>query len=193
MPYFSMSGLAGLHAGFNLQQDQIVYGFETDVQRLFKDANSGNAKTSVAHPVSGLINTTMSGVAYADWLATFRGRLGYVIQPDVVLYGTGGLALGYVKTSGTVFQDLTSFPATAPGIANMTSYGPKLGWTVGIGGEYKIKPNWSAKLEYLYYDLGTTSASSQLNYAKVSTTVGTSTVTQRVTGHMVRFGLSYHF
>ena len=30
----------------------------------------------------------------------------------------------------------------------------KTGWTVGVGLEYAFLGNWSAKIEYLYVDLG---------------------------------------
>ena len=30
----------------------------------------------------------------------------------------------------------------------------RVGWTVGGGLEWMFLPNWSAKVEYLYYDLG---------------------------------------
>ena len=30
------------------------------------------------------------------------------------------------------------------------------GYTVGAGAEYMFAPNWSAKLEYMYYNFGST-------------------------------------
>src|ERR1700682_3333400 len=32
--------------------------------------------------------------------------------------------------------------------------GTRIGYAVGAGGEWMLSSNWSAKLEYLYYDLG---------------------------------------
>jgi len=36
------------------------------------------------------------------------------------------------------------------------------GWTAGAGIEYAISNNWSVKVEYLYYELGTESAKSAI-------------------------------
>ena len=56
-------------------------------------------------------------------------------------YFTGGAAFGDVK--GT-----TPRASAAPAR-------PQFGWTVGGGIEYAFLDNWSAKIEYLYVDLGT--------------------------------------
>ncbi len=56
-------------------------------------------------------------------------------------------------------------------------------------------PNWSAKVEYLYYDLGTL----RQNFVLVQTDTETSLraffggqARERVNGNMVRAGLNYH-
>ena len=54
-------------------------------------------------------------------------------------YVTGGAAFGDIKTSVTGFGD-----------SNKT----KAGWTVGGGVEAAIAGPWTAKVEYLYVDLG---------------------------------------
>ena len=52
---------------------------------------------------------------------------------------TGGLAVGNVKTTGACIGDTSD---------------TNVGWTVGAGLEAQISGPWSAKLEYLYVDLG---------------------------------------
>jgi outer membrane immunogenic protein len=79
-------------------------------------------------------------------------------------YVTGGLAVGEVKTSVAGF-----------GSSNTT----KAGWTLGGGLEVAIAGPWTAKLEYLYVDLG-----------DVSGPVGTSTDYK---ANIVRAGLNYRF
>ncbi len=71
------------------------------------------------------------------WFGTVRGRLGYAFN-NILLYGTGGLAFGTLKveTPGGFSESHTS-----------------AGWTAGVGAEYAINQNWSAKVEYLYVDL----------------------------------------
>ena len=71
-----------------------------------------------------------------------------MITPRVLLYATGGLAYGAVNTNETI--------ATITGFSNTDV---KVGYTVGAGIEGAIGGNWTAKLEYLYVDLGRVSGS----------------------------------
>lgn len=73
-----------------------------------------------------------------DGLSTLRGRLGYAAG-RFMPYVTGGGAFGDIKTS-----------VSGIGSANET----KAGRTVGGGLEAALSGPWSAKLEYLYVDLG---------------------------------------
>ena len=65
-------------------------------------------------------------------------RLGYAAG-RFMPYVTGGAAFGDIKTSVTGQPDCTS---------------TKIGWTVGGGLEAALAGPWTAKLEYLYVDLG---------------------------------------
>ncbi len=101
-----------------------------------------------------------------DWLGTFRGRVGYAFN-RVMPYVTGGLAVGNVKAS------------TINGSNDET----RAGWTLGGGIEANIVGPWSAKLEYLYADLGKTSCSTCV--------VGGTDVSFHES--IVRAGVNYHF
>ena len=74
------------------------------------------------------------------WLATARLRLGYAFDRWLP-YLTGGAAFGDVK-------------ATRVGLNSAGTNDVMAGWTVGGGVEYAFLGNWTAKLEYLYVDLG---------------------------------------
>ena len=78
-----------------------------------------------------------------NWLATFRGRLGYAFDRWMP-YITGGGAYGKV----TAKVDVAGLGLPLSSSSN------QLGWTVGAGLEYAFLSNWSAKIEYLYVDLG---------------------------------------
>ena len=78
-----------------------------------------------------------------DWLATFRGRIGYAFDRWLP-YITGGGAYGNVKA--TVSVPIAGLSASASN--------NQFGWTVGAGLEYAFLGNWTAKIEYLYVDLG---------------------------------------
>src|SRR6185437_13062902 len=71
------------------------------------------------------------------WFGTLRGRAGFAIN-NVLLYGTAGLAYGELKGEFFGLEE------------NKTL----VGWTAGAGVEVGLTQSWSAKLEYLYMDLG---------------------------------------
>src|SRR5262249_10779650 len=75
-----------------------------------------------------------------NWLATARGRAGYAAD-RVLLYATAG---------GAFANGQTNF--TGP-----TTSHPQSGWTAGGGIEWAFADNWTAKVEYLYVNLGNTS------------------------------------
>ena len=128
-------------------------------------------------------------------------------RPDLLLYSTGGLAFGGVHSdtqvnfnnnSTSFFQGQFDVPSGATsGSLSRT----RVGWTVGGGGEWMFAPNWSAKLEYLYYDLGSANYATGGYAVDLSPTsfaglgiasVATSTTT-RFNGNIARVGLNYKF
>jgi outer membrane immunogenic protein len=121
------------------------------------------------------------------WFGTVRGRVGILATPKVLFYGTGGLAFGEIKTTGT----MTGFTPAGVAIASVGSNSTtRAGWTAGVGVEGKITQNWSAKLEYLYMDLGTFS-SGPFTLAPLSTV--SANVSSRFTDHILRAGINYQF
>jgi outer membrane immunogenic protein len=66
----------------------------------------------------------------------------------------------------------------------------RVGWTVGVGVEGMITTNWSAKLEYLYMDLGRFSAGT-FTLAPGSL-IGVS-VSSKFTDNILRAGINYKF
>ena len=87
----------------------------------------------------------------------------------VFVYGTGGFAYGGV--SG--------------GFSNSSN--TRTGWTAGGGVEWLFIPNWSAKVEYLYYDLGSK------NYSVIGGTLPAVSAKAKMDGSIVRAGLNYKF
>ncbi|MDQ2084215.1 porin family protein [Xanthobacteraceae bacterium Astr-EGSB] len=73
-----------------------------------------------------------------EYLSTIRGRVGYSFDRWMP-YVTGGLALGGVKATDVLGNSRDE---------------TKAGWTVGTGVEFAFAPQWTAKVEYLYVDLG---------------------------------------
>jgi outer membrane immunogenic protein len=136
----AFGGIVGGFAGYNLQSGRVVYGIEAD-------GSWTGLKKSVSTPDSaGLGNglTTLTG--RVDWLATVRGRIGITMSPTL-LYVTGGVAFGGVKSSWT---DNDPPPNTNAIAVDKV----KVGWVAGGGIEHAFAGNWRVRVEGLYHDLG---------------------------------------
>ena len=181
---------AGGQAGYNWQRDRFVGGIEGDINYLgINDGSSINRP--VALPLVG--NFIHSETEKLEWFGTLRGRAGITVTPSFLLYGTGGLAFGGVKSASAV-----SFTTTADTYAG-TLDDTRVGWTVGAGGEWMVAPKWSIKAEYLYVDLGKASYTQACTNLPVcgsppQVAPGASYQTDlRVHENIVRIGLNYHF
>jgi outer membrane immunogenic protein len=123
----------------------------------------------------------------------------------VLLYGTGGLAYGGVKASTAIFQsnnDCVFFPGSClqGSTASAGSFSQtRAGWTAGAGLEWLFATKWSAKVEYLHYDLGSvTFANGALVTGPGTTPDGgqvavASSSNAKFSGEIVRAGVNYHW
>ena len=190
--------IGGGQVGYNWQfASAFVAGFEADIQGVAGSNNAASVTNLV--PVAGFpanpalaINTASSRL---DYLGTVRGRLGWLFTPTLLVYGTGGLAYGGVTTNASTFQSFLN-AGLAPFAGASAFADTRVGWTAGGGLEWMFWPNWSAKVEYLYYDLGNVTQSAP--YFGVNAGGGVFftnafTSTTRFDGHIVRAGLNYHF
>jgi outer membrane immunogenic protein len=171
--------LGGGQIGYNWQANSWVFGLEADIQGSSEDgSNSASESVPVvgAAPIAGTLNYSEK----LPWFGTVRGRLGVLANPNWLLYATGGLAYGEVDTSTTLTEG-------ALGVSNNFDT-TRIGWTAGGGVEAWLSPNWTAKVEYLYVDLG--------SFSNTFTGVGAFTpvtLSTHVTDNIVRAGLNYHF
>jgi outer membrane immunogenic protein len=123
---FDLSGgLIGGTIGYNWQQGPYVFGLEGDL------AWSNIRGTTT-------VNCALGCETRNSWLGTVRGRVGYAFD-RFLPYFTGGLALGEVEANRPVFGGDSETRA---------------GWTIGGGIEFAVAGPWTAKVEYLYVDLG---------------------------------------
>ena len=203
VPVSSSGFIGGGQIGYNYQfAPSWVAGLEADIDGVAashsKTAVFSQAITSFA---ASPIDQTMTSTKNINYLGTVRGRLGWLITPTLLVYGTGGLAYGGANASTSITQFVENNPIFLPNPYG--SFGrvsnTRVGWTAGGGGEWMFLPNWSVKVEYLYYDLGSvTYGLSPL--ANVSTfgggtlfTLGAPVSRTRFNGNVVRAGLNYHF
>jgi outer membrane immunogenic protein len=94
---------------------------------------------------------------------------------------TGGLAVGESK------YEMSFSQPGAGRFYSLSSNETRVGWTVGGGIETAFANNWSAKLEYLYIDLGTHSIDT------VDVDGAPFHVEHEVRDHILRVGLNYKF
>jgi outer membrane immunogenic protein len=157
---FNVNGwLAGGTLGYNLQTGVWVWGLEGDI-----DYSAIKGTTTVAPCGAPGCETRNT------WLGTARGRIGYAWDRWLP-YITGGAAFGGVKMT----------PAVGISTSQTTD---KVGWTLGAGVEYAFMGAWSAKLEYLYADLGTSTC--DVPTCGIATDVKFHT-------NLIRAGINYQF
>lgn len=179
----------GIQAGYNWQMNQFVLGVEGDWVWLDSGKTStGTVAYAGGYPGAvGGASVTSTGKIGADWLATLRGRVGYAIDRWMI-YGTGGFAWANVKSSSS----LSASYVNGGGLSTVDLWQGKnddtrFGWTIGAGVEYAITNNFTTKLEYLYYDLGSK------NYAVIGGTLPATSAKAKIDGSIVRAGLNYKF
>ena len=166
--------IGGFQSGYNYQFGTWVVGFETDIQA--SGQKGGSTFNVRAFPL-----TTVTTDHKLDWFGTSRSRLGFLWSPNVLAYGTFGVAYGRVKDSATI-------TVAGLGSATGTFKDVKAGWTAGAGLESAWGGGWSVKLEYLYIDLGDTERT------LATPALGTFlTETRRTTDNIVRVGLNYRW
>ncbi|CDX21992.1 25 kDa outer-membrane immunogenic protein [Mesorhizobium plurifarium] len=114
--------IGGVFGGYNWQQENFVYGAEADLgyNGTKGSDNDLSAKTGIE--------------------GSLRARLGYAVTPEILLYGTGGLAVKDQKIDD-------SFTGVHDNKA-------MLGWTAGAGTDIKITDNVFGRVEYRYTDYG---------------------------------------
>jgi outer membrane immunogenic protein len=115
----------GILAGYNWQLGRMVVGVETDLSKLNYSGSASN----------GFDRYKMA----IDTLGTFRGRLGVLMSPSLLVYATGGYAWARSEIgleAGDRNRELLK------------------GWQAGLGTELMLNPKWTMRLEYLYTDLG---------------------------------------
>jgi outer membrane immunogenic protein len=119
-------GLVGGTLGYNWQTGPLVFGAEGDIAW----SNIHDSFTNATCPLGCETQN--------NWLGTARARLGYAAG-RVMPYATGGAAFGEIQANPTGFAGVSD---------------TNVGWTAGGGIEGAFADRWSAKVEYLYVDLG---------------------------------------
>ncbi len=112
----------GAFAGKNWQKGKYVYGIEGEVSLLNGE------------------KTNSDGLHFdANWMLSAKGRAGYLVRPDTLLYATGGVAFANFDIS----LDSKDYSDTL------------VGFIIGAGVEHQLDEDWSVRAEYAYTNFGT--------------------------------------
>jgi outer membrane immunogenic protein len=187
------------YLGYNYQfAAQWLAGIEGDIGLGSKAAtlaglfgpNSG-ASESIGAQDSFTVKT--------GWDASVRARLGYLVAPSFLLYGTAGAA--WQRIEATSICGLNAF-GCAPGnlfggyTPTVTDAATKLGYTVGGGFETMLWRNWIVRGEYRFSDYGTitnTDTRSCLISGGCATANVSVVETLRLRTQTASFGIAYKF
>jgi len=186
--------VGGGQIGYNYQiTPMFVAGIEADIQA----ADMGSTVKYATANLSGNGYTAINNAKNVDWFGTARARIGVVVPgySNFLVYGTGGFAYGYVNNTVGVGTTLTTINPVAGVSGSSTSGNTQVGWTAGGGIEWSPQtfPAWSAKIEYLYTDLGSTNQAIYATYAAPGQGSFGGNHQSPTQFNVVRAGLNWHF
>lgn len=153
----SASLRGGIYAGFNWQVSPVwVLGLEADFA-LARNSKTHSGIPGTWVPGGGAPGLDTSTVRQ-DWDAGIRARVGYLVNPNWLVYMTGGVS--WTDLEATAYCG-SAFPVgwcTGGGLfagTSQTVSAMRTGWTLGAGLEWMMTPNWLIRGEYRYADYGT--------------------------------------
>jgi len=176
--------LAGGQVGYNWMPDRrVVLGIEADGDWTDeKHSSCTGLCTAVANRVLPAEALNLS--QKIDWLSTVRGRAGYA-HGGWLYYATLGVAFARVE------ETMSFLVNTATTTASFSH--SRVGLAAGVGVETQFGGNWSAKLEYLYVDLGSwTNVTPPIDFGPPQGVAGPEVTQEKLTDHIIRVGLNYH-
>jgi outer membrane immunogenic protein len=174
--------IGGVQFGYNWQAGaNWLVGLETDLQGSAQKATSCTIECDNT-PGAGRVPNTFTTMQSLQYFGTIRGRLG-VADRGTLFYATAGGAYGRLnETLDLRFAGSELFNSTSDN---------KFGWVAGGGIESSLGGNWTAKVEYLYMDLGTITATLGGALAPPQSIAFTNTT--KLHDNIVRAGLNYRF
>ena len=164
----------GFQAGYNyMTPSRWVIGIEADAS--FPNTIAG---------MSTFTSATAGTASYSEQVefsSTLRGRVGYA-PGHWLFYATGGLAFSFDRFTRTQLAGMPAGGTALPGQVENLFLVPRVGGAAGVGVEYALPANWTARLEYLFADYGSRS---------VTFPAGAQRFSSDLAVNALRFGLNY--
>jgi outer membrane immunogenic protein len=178
--------LAGIVAGYDWRMGDFVTGIDSGLSLTPLSVTNGG---SGVPKNLGLANTvfTVGATATANWLATFTGRVGYVVAPNVMIYGTGGIAITDLTVSNLYADTLN----VTGGYGHSSKSSLQTGYAIGAGAEVNVGDGWQLRGEYLVVGFGTVTTSGGISIDDSLPNPFKSTA--NLSAQMVRIGLTRGF
>ncbi|BCJ91379.1 membrane protein [Terrihabitans soli] len=147
--------IIGAYYGRNWQSGDFVFGLDSSFNYVGMEEDD-------------ILDDDPELNAEANFLGLSRLKVGYAVD-NTLFYAAGGLATTYIEV-----DDITD---------DIDDDDWAFGWTVGAGVEHKFSDNWSARIEYAYFNIET----DELDFDD------TIALDIEIEGHIVRGGVAYHF
>lgn len=195
--------IGGGQIGYNWQAyDRFVLGLEADIQGIAGTSGQGSGTSAGYIPSTSsdtwtAVKDTSNNLSY---LGTVRGRIGFLVTPSLLIFGSGGLAYGGINSNtsstwiGIPTPSFSSGGNVFYGSGNVSN--SQVGWAAGGGADWMFMSNWSAKIEYLYYDLGNANYTFSSVRPRINggpNFVMMTNSSTRFNGNIIRAGVNYHF
>src|SRR3974390_286467 len=186
-----VGAMGGGQVGYNWQYGIWLAGLEADMTfEHYRTATVSQCPGAVCNPTVAGIDAPVSVMQQhnLDWFGTLRGRLGVAITPDLLAYGTGGLAYSEIEHVGLIYG--SDGLITNDAARTFASRALRGGWTAGGGIEARLAGNVTGKIEYLHMDFGFDKAQAILTSNATPIAVS---FNSRIAEDLVRVGLNYKF
>jgi opacity protein-like surface antigen len=173
--------VGGIFIGHDWQHERWIYGISGNFDLLDFENQVARYDTFFG----GKIDASDQYGYDLNWVASLRGRLGYLVNDNFLIYGTGGVAVTQVRaTSESPGIFIPIIPIFIPGGSDSVS-ATRVGGVFGAGIEYALNNKWTFRTEYVHYLFGSVhvgGGSSGARPVSFDPSFGTLTV-----------GVAYHF
>jgi outer membrane immunogenic protein len=141
-------GVFGGQFGYNWQPfANWIAGIEADIEGT---TIKGITSKTNFNPALPSLDTNRLETKIRD-LGTMRAKIGFAPLETVLVYGTAGLAWGRVTSTLSLSSSPSLFAPLPPFFVGTVT---QLGWSAGIGADWRLAQNLILGVLYLHYDLG---------------------------------------